>query len=83
MSHFGRRMSLFLQTLVLRSILSSEQEHRQEDIGVEMTRCVQAPMVEKMKDTDSKDELVAALRSSLDLSAEIIRISRRVEEIFL
>src|SRR6476660_8269361 len=38
MSHFGRRISLFLQTLVLRSILSSEQEHRQEHISVGMMR---------------------------------------------
>jgi hypothetical protein len=30
LSHFGRRMSLFLQTLVLRGILFREQEHRQE-----------------------------------------------------
>jgi hypothetical protein len=37
LSHFGRRMSLFLQTLVLRGILFSEQEHRQERIGVGMT----------------------------------------------
>ena len=37
LSYFGRRMSLFLQTLVLRSILFREQEHRQERIGVEMT----------------------------------------------
>jgi BlaI family transcriptional regulator, penicillinase repressor len=29
LSHFGHRMSLFLQTLVLRDILSSEQDHRQ------------------------------------------------------
>src|SRR5579864_4021907 len=29
LSHFGHRMSLFLQTLVLRGILSSQQEHRQ------------------------------------------------------
>jgi hypothetical protein len=38
LSHFGRRISLFLQTLVLRSILSSEQEHRQEHISVGMMR---------------------------------------------
>jgi len=38
LSHFGRRISLFLQTLVLRSILSSEQEHRQERISVGMMR---------------------------------------------
>jgi hypothetical protein len=31
LSHFGYRMSLFLQTLVLRGILSREQEHRQEE----------------------------------------------------
>src|SRR5262249_10594930 len=31
LSHFGRRMSLFLQTLVLCDILSSEQEHRLEE----------------------------------------------------
>jgi len=31
LSHFGYRISLFLQTLVLRGILSSEQEHRQEE----------------------------------------------------
>jgi hypothetical protein len=37
LSHFGRRMSLFLQTLVLRGILFREQEHRQERIGVRMT----------------------------------------------
>jgi hypothetical protein len=37
LSHFRRRMSLFLQTLVLRGILFSEQEHRQERIGVWMT----------------------------------------------
>ena len=30
-------MSLFLQTLILRDILSSEQEHRQEGVGVGMT----------------------------------------------
>jgi len=29
LSHFRRRMSLFLQMLVLRDILSSEQDHRQ------------------------------------------------------
>jgi len=29
LSHRRRRMSLFLQTLVLRDILSSEQDHRQ------------------------------------------------------
>jgi hypothetical protein len=34
LSHFGRRMSLFLQTLILRGILFREQEHRQERIGV-------------------------------------------------
>jgi hypothetical protein len=28
LSHFGHRMSLFLQTLILRDILSSEQGHR-------------------------------------------------------
>src|ERR1700756_3581178 len=33
LSHFGRRISLFLQTLVLRSILSNEQEHRQEHMN--------------------------------------------------
>ena len=38
LSHFGRRISLFLQTLVLRGILSSEQEHRQEHISVGMMR---------------------------------------------
>ncbi|HEV2730818.1 MAG TPA: creatininase family protein, partial [Terriglobales bacterium] len=37
LSHFGRRISLFLQTLVLRGILFREQEHRQERIGVAMT----------------------------------------------
>ena len=37
LSHFGRRMSLFLQTLVLRGILFREQEHRQERIGLGMT----------------------------------------------
>jgi len=31
LSHFGYRMSLFLQTLVPRGILSGEQEHRQEE----------------------------------------------------
>jgi uncharacterized damage-inducible protein DinB len=30
LSHFGHRMSLFLQTLVLRGILSRKQAHRQE-----------------------------------------------------
>jgi hypothetical protein len=34
LSHFGRRMSLFLQTLVLRGIWSSEQEHRQEHVNL-------------------------------------------------
>jgi hypothetical protein len=34
LSYFGRRLSLFLQTLVLRSILSSEQEHRQEHVNL-------------------------------------------------
>ena len=29
LSRFGYRMSLFQQTLVLRDILSSEQDHRQ------------------------------------------------------
>jgi hypothetical protein len=33
LSHFGRRMSLFLQTLVLRGILFREQEHSQERLG--------------------------------------------------
>jgi Ketopantoate reductase PanE/ApbA C terminal len=33
LSHFGRRISLFMQTLVLGSILSSEQEHRQENMN--------------------------------------------------
>src|SRR5215472_6474360 len=33
LSQFGRRISLFLQTLVLRGILSSEQEHRQEHMN--------------------------------------------------
>jgi uncharacterized damage-inducible protein DinB len=31
LSHFGRRMSLFLPTLVLRGILSGEQEYRLEE----------------------------------------------------
>src|SRR5262249_171065 len=31
LSHFGRRMSLFLQRLVLLGILSGEQEHRLEE----------------------------------------------------
>jgi uncharacterized damage-inducible protein DinB len=31
LSHFGRRTSLFLQTLVLRGILSGEQDHRLEE----------------------------------------------------
>ena len=35
LSHSGHRMSLFLQTLVLRGILSSEQGHRQ---GVKTAR---------------------------------------------
>jgi hypothetical protein len=30
LSHFRCRMSLFLQTLILRGIFSREQEHRQE-----------------------------------------------------
>jgi transketolase N-terminal domain/subunit len=34
LSHFGHRISLFLQTLVLRGILSSEQEHRQEHMNL-------------------------------------------------
>ncbi len=34
LSHFGRRMSLFLQTLVLRVILSGEQEHRKTPHGL-------------------------------------------------
>jgi hypothetical protein len=29
LSHYGRRISLFLQTPVRRGILSSEQDHRQ------------------------------------------------------
>jgi hypothetical protein len=33
LSHFGHRISLFLQTLVLRGILFREHEHRQERIG--------------------------------------------------
>ena len=33
LSHLGHRMSLFLQTLVLRGILFREQEHRQERLG--------------------------------------------------
>jgi hypothetical protein len=33
LSHFGRRISLFLRTLVLRGISSSEQEHRQEHMN--------------------------------------------------
>ena len=33
LSHFGRRMSLFLQTLILGGILFREQEHRQERLG--------------------------------------------------
>jgi hypothetical protein len=37
LSYFGRHMSLFRHTLVLRSILFREQEHRLEGIGVEMT----------------------------------------------
>jgi hypothetical protein len=37
LSHFGHRMSLFLQTPNLRDILSSEQGHRQEGVGVGMT----------------------------------------------
>jgi len=31
LSRFGRRMSLFLQMLVLRGICSGEQEHRREE----------------------------------------------------
>jgi len=38
LSHFGRRMSLFLQILVLRGILFSEQEHRQEHMNLEGRR---------------------------------------------
>jgi uncharacterized damage-inducible protein DinB len=34
LSHFGDRMSLFRQTLVPRGILSSEQEHRQEEFNM-------------------------------------------------
>jgi hypothetical protein len=34
LSHFGRRMSLFLRTLVLRGILFREQEHRQEHMNL-------------------------------------------------
>ena len=30
LSHFGRRMSLFLRTLILLGILFDEQKHRQE-----------------------------------------------------
>jgi hypothetical protein len=37
LSHFGRRLSLFLQTLVLRGLLFRAQKHRQESIGVGMT----------------------------------------------
>src|SRR5437660_10679348 len=33
LSHFGRRMSLFLQTLVLRGILSSQQERAVESFS--------------------------------------------------
>jgi hypothetical protein len=36
-------MSLFLQTLVLRDILFREQVHRQERIGVGMTRWPTGP----------------------------------------
>ena len=35
LSHFGRRMSLFLQRLVLLGILSGEQEHRLEEFHME------------------------------------------------
>ena len=35
LSHFSRRMSLFLQTLILRGILFREQEHRQEHKNLE------------------------------------------------
>jgi hypothetical protein len=37
LSHFGRRLSLFLQTLVFRGIFFREHEHRQERIGLGMT----------------------------------------------
>src|SRR5579864_1724926 len=43
LSQCGHRMSLFLQTLVLRVILSGEQEHRQEHIGVGMTLWLTGP----------------------------------------
>jgi hypothetical protein len=37
LSRFGHRMSLFLQTPVLRGICSVRRGHRQERIGVAMT----------------------------------------------
>ena len=37
LSHFGRRMSLFLQALILGGLMFREQEHRQERIGLGMT----------------------------------------------
>jgi len=37
LSYFGRRMSLFLQVLVLRSILSTEQEHHKEEFHMKKT----------------------------------------------
>ena len=46
LSHFGHRMSLFLQTPVLHGILFSEQEHRQEQRqGGSMNRSVYRVMV--------------------------------------
>src|SRR5437016_9315848 len=36
LSHFGNRMSLFLQTLVVRGILSGEQAHRLEEFHMKM-----------------------------------------------
>jgi len=43
LSHFGHRMSLFLQTLILRGISFREQEHHQERVGVGMTLWPKGP----------------------------------------
>jgi len=39
LSHFGHRMSHFLQTLALRGILFSEQEHRREHMKCRVETC--------------------------------------------
>src|SRR5882724_6377350 len=61
LSHFGHRMSLFLQTLVLRGILFREQEHRQERIGVAMTLWPTGRNDEKKR---MKSRLATSMRSA-------------------